>query len=152
MQKRVTVFSHAEAGWMMVESIVALFLLGLILALCLPTWTQVRERTEREVFLQAVATQLELAQIEAVSREEEVHVQIQSAQQKIQVKQGDQCLREMAIPQRYRLSSNYDGDQIIFRKTGQVLGGTLQLQLEGRFVGQIVVQVASGIPKVVLQP
>jgi type II secretory pathway pseudopilin PulG len=152
MQKRVTASFHTEAGWMMVESIVALFLLGLILTLCLPTWTQVRERTEREVFLQSVATQLELAQIEAVSREEEVHVQIQSAQQKIQVKQGNQCLREIAIPKRYRLTSNYGGDQIIFRKTGQVLGGTLQLQLEGRFVGQIVVQVASGIPKVVLQP
>jgi Tfp pilus assembly protein FimT len=152
MRKRVAASFRTEAGWALVESIMVLFLLSLILALCLPTWGQVRERTEREVFLQALATQLELAQMEAVSREEEVHVQIQATAQKIQVKQGERCLREMAIPQRYHLSSNYDGDQIIFRKTGQVLGGTLQLQLEGRLVGQIVVQVASGTLKVVLSP
>jgi Tfp pilus assembly protein FimT len=153
MQKRIKTHVHNEAGWTMVESIVTLFLLSLMAMLCVPAFAQIGERAEREVFLDLVASQLELAQTEAISREKEVQVQIQSTEQKIGIRQGNQLLREIVVPKRYHLTTDdYKENQIIFRQTGQVNGGTLELHLGKRLVGKIVIQVASGRPKVVLDP
>lgn len=141
-----------EAGWTLVELIITLSVLGMIVTLSYPAFAQVGERMERELFLDFLASDLQFARTEAMSREEEVKVTFNNSEHQIIVKQKNTLLRVMKIPNRYWIDTNYPNHEITFRKSGQVRGGTIQLCLNGQAVGEIRVQVASGIPEVVMEP
>ncbi|MBA4493270.1 GspH/FimT family pseudopilin [Paenactinomyces guangxiensis] len=143
--------NRREAGWTLVELILILSLLGLLAMLSLPAFSRIGERAEREMFLHSIASDLQLAQVEAVSRRQEVIVHLDSKNHLITVKQGNNLLRKTTIPPRYQLKSNYPANRIVFRETGQVKGGTLQLYLGGQLTGTIKMQVASGRPKVEME-
>lgn len=143
---------RSEEGWTLIELILSLFVLGLLLTITVPAFSQIGERTEREMFLDFFASDLQLAQTEAVSREREVTVQLDPDKSLITVAQGKSLLRKTKIPRRYQLKSNYPGNRIVFRETGQVRGGKVELYLRGRLAGAILIQVASGRPKVVIEP
>lgn len=143
---------RAEDGWTMVELIFTLSLLGLLATLSLPAFSQLGERVEREMFLHFLAIDLQYAQMEAMSREEEVIVHIASNSRWIIITQADKHVRKTEIPQRYQLKHNYPDGKIIFRRTGQVRGGTIKLLTGNRVCGLIKIQVASGRPRVVMEP
>ena len=136
----------SQAGWSLIEVIFSLFLFGLLVSLCVPATTAVTERVERMLFMQDLATQLQLAQMEAVTRGAEVSVQWQTDEVKV-IEDGE-LLRKIEIPPLYRLTSNYPDQQLTFRETGQARGGTIFLYAKDKQVGKIVIQVASGLPKV----
>ncbi|SEN06487.1 GspH/FimT family pseudopilin [Lihuaxuella thermophila] len=143
---------RSEEGWTLVELILSLFVLGLLLTVSVPAFTQIGERAEREMFLDFFSSDLQLAQTEAMSREREVSVEILTDERLITVRQGPLLLRKVKIPRRYQLKSNYPANRIVFRETGQVRGGKVELYLRGRLAGTVHIQVASGRPKVVTEP
>lgn len=136
----------SQSGWSLIEVIFSLFLFGLLVSLCVPAGTVVTERVQRMLFMQDLATQLQLAQMEAVTREAEVIVQWK--EDEVKVIEDGELLRKMEIPPLYRLTGNYPDEQLIFRETGQTRGGTIFLYAKDKQVGKIVIQVASGLPKV----
>jgi type II secretory pathway pseudopilin PulG len=139
-----------EQGWTLVEVLLILFVLGLMAAIALPALSVLGERAEREMFLDSLATQIQLAQLEAVSRESEVSLFLNPRE--IEVYQGEEEIRTIPVPDKYRLASNYKGNQVIFRETGQVQGGTIRILSAEKLVGKLVIQVASGRPKAELMP
>lgn len=137
-----------EDGWTITELMFTLTIFGFILTLAVPTLSSVGERIEKELFLHFLATDIELAQMEAISRQEEVKVAFCS--QAVEITQTHHILRRVVIPKKYTLKTNYRGQQVLFRRTGQVQGGTIWLCKGNRTVGQIKIQVASGRAKVEL--
>ncbi len=137
-----------QAGWSLIELIFALFLFGLITSLCLPATYTIAERVERMFLMQELAFQLQLAQMEAMSKETEVIVKLVTAKNEVHIVQSGTVLRKISIFPFYRLTSNYPDQSLVYRKTGQIRGGTLFLYAGKRLVGRLVIQVASGLPKV----
>jgi Tfp pilus assembly protein FimT len=135
-----------ESGWTLIEIILILFLWGSWLWMVYPTVSHIGDRLEREMLLELLASELQLAQTEAKSRQQEVEV-IHSAK-KIQIVQAERSIRLVELPKQYQLKSNYPKQRIVFRKTGQVRGGTMKLFQGKHMVGMIKIQVASGRSKV----
>jgi prepilin-type N-terminal cleavage/methylation domain-containing protein len=141
-----------ERGWTLIELIMVIIVLGWMFSITYPAFATMGERTERQFFLGALASELSLAQTEAESREREVTVILDNARKRITISQGTNRQRMLLIPAKYAVTSNYPSNQIIFRETGQVRGGTIWLKREGKPIGKVVVHVASGHPKVELGP
>lgn len=139
---------RSEAGWTITELMFTLTILGFLLTIAVPALSSIGEHIEKGLFLHFLSTDIELAQMEAISRQEEVAVLIKS--QVVEVIQTNHVVRRVMIPKRYILKSNYNGGCILFRKTGQVQGGTVWLYKGEEQVGLIKIQVASGRPKVEL--
>lgn len=139
-----------EEGWSMIELILTLTLFGLLVSLALPTFTRFGEYIEKEMFLKLLASDLEYAKMQAISYEEEIIVYFDTQYGWVKTKKNDQILRKIKIPYHFKITTNFAQDQIIFRHTGQSLGGTIQLKSGQRLIGRILVQVASGLPKVEL--
>lgn len=137
-----------ERGWAMIELVMVVLLLGIICSISYPAFAVLGERIERQFFLKVLASELSLAQTEAVSRETEVVVALDRVHRLVTVSQAEQRDRTLRVPQRYQIISNYPGDRIIFRETGQVRGGTITLFEGEKALGNIVIHVASGHPKV----
>lgn len=135
-----------EEGWTITELMFTLTILGFLLTLAVPALSSIGERIEKELFLGFLESDLELAQMEALARQEEVVVKVDV--NFVEIVQSNHVLRKMIIPKRYTLKSNYADQHILFRKTGQVKGGTLWLCKEDHPVGQIKIQVASGRPRI----
>lgn len=134
------------------ELILTLMLFGLLVSLALPTFTRFGEYVEKEMFLKLLASDLEYAKMQAVSSEEEIIVQFDTKNGWVKTKKENQILRKIKIPHHFQIKTNFAHDQIIFRHTGQSLGGTIQLRNGERLIGNVLVQVASGLPKVELIP
>jgi competence protein ComGD len=79
-----------------------------------------------------------------------VTVLIDDLAKRVIVYQEEQKQRALLIPGGYQIVSNYPGNRIVFRETGQVRGGTITLLQGEKLLGKIVVHVASGHPKVEL--
>jgi Tfp pilus assembly protein FimT len=86
-----------EQGWTFVEMLLILFMLGLFTAIAMPAFSALGERAEREMFLDSLATQIQLAQLEAVSRESEVTLFLNAHE--IKVNQGEEEIRTIPVPQ-----------------------------------------------------
>ncbi|WP_164491747.1 pilus assembly FimT family protein [Staphylospora marina] len=127
----------------MAELTMTLFVVGLLFSLSVPAMARIGERLEREMFMRFLASELQYARMEALAREQEVRVLLEETS--IRVIQGGSELRTVSVPPKYRLESNYP-DGILFAKTGQARGGTVRLMLDGRVVGLLRIQVASGLP------
>ncbi len=136
----------------MIELILTLSLFGLLVSLALPTFTRFGEYIEKEMFLKLLASDLEYAKMQAMSYEEEIVVSFDTKLGWVLTKKNDQILRRIKIPYHFQIETNFVQDQIVFRHTGQSLGGTIQLKSGERLIGKILVQVASGLPKVELIP
>lgn len=136
----------------MIELVLTLTLLGLLIALALPTFTSLGEYVEKEMFLKLLASDLTYAQTQAVSYEEEIIVLFDTKAGWVITKKQGQLLRKIKIPYHFRLETNFAQNQIIFRDSGQSIGGTIRLMSGERLIGKILVQVASGVPRVELVP
>lgn len=134
----------------MIELILTLLLFGLLVSLALPTFTRFGEYVEKEMFLKLLASDLEYAKMQAVSYEEEIVVRFDTESGWVKTMRKDQVLRKIKIPYHFRVETNFAQDQIVFRHSGQSLGGTIQLRSGKRLIGKVLVQVASGLPKVEL--
>ncbi len=141
-----------EGGWTLVELVLTLTLLGLLAALAVPAFFQIGERLERKLTLDALASDLRLAQREAESRETVTELRIDPSGDGYRLVREGKTFRRASLRPRYRLSSNYPSGKILFRPSGQVRGGTLWLEREGKRVGRLVIQVASGRPRVEVDP
>jgi Tfp pilus assembly protein FimT len=137
-----------EGGWSLIELIFLLFIISTFLLIAIPHVLALGERGERDLLLHMISSELQLVQMEAVSQEKAIAVRFRK--NKLQVIEAGQLRRETELPSRYWLKTNYPQSTIVFRQTGQVRGGTVQLYLNERLVGQIRIQVASGRPKVEL--
>lgn len=135
-----------EEGWSLLELMVTLFIFGLITALAYPTVAVVGGRAEREMFFELFASDLELAQMEAMSRQKEVVIAFRAHE--VWVIQGGKRLRSLTVPVGYELKTNYINGRLTFTATGQAVGGTVYLLQNQRKMGAIKVQVASGRPVV----
>jgi Tfp pilus assembly protein FimT len=141
-----------EEGWSMVELILTLTLFGLLIALALPTFTRFGEYVEKEMFLKLLASDLAYAQTQAISTEADIIVSFDTKAGWVLVSRDRIMLRRLKIPYHFRLQTNFARDQLIFRHTGQSVGGTIQLKSGERMIGKIAIQVASGVPRVELIP
>ncbi|PTX65024.1 type II secretory pathway pseudopilin PulG [Melghirimyces profundicolus] len=136
----------------MVELTVTLALVGLLTALVLPAFVQMGDRLERERFLELLAEDVRLAQREARARETETFLQVEGEGTSYSVYRGNSRLRREKVPGKMRLESNYPSGRLVFRKSGQIRGGTVRLMDGGKPAGKVVVQVASGRPRVEVVP
>jgi Tfp pilus assembly protein FimT len=141
-----------ERGWTLIELVMVIIVLGWMFSITYPAFATMGERTERQFFLGALASELSLAQTEAESREREVTVILDNARKRITVSQGTKRQRMLLIPAKYVVTSNNPRNHINLRETGQERGGTIWLKSQGETIGRVVVQVASGHPKVELGP
>ncbi|MDR6224940.1 GspH/FimT family pseudopilin [Desmospora profundinema] len=141
-----------EGGWNLVELQVTLLLISLLAGLCYPAFVQWADRVERDLFLGVLASDIRMAQREATVREEEVVLALDSEAGIYRIMRDGQVIRQGKMPSRFQVESNYPGDRILFRRTGQVRGGTLSLRSGGELVGKVIIQVASGRPRVETGP
>lgn len=141
-----------EGGWTLIELVLTLTLLGLLATLAVPAFLQIGERLERKLTLDALASDIRLARREAESREVVTELRIDPSGRGYRVVQGGKAIRRASVRSRFRLTSNYPSGRILFRPSGQVRGGTLWLERDGKRVGRVVIQVASGRPRVEVDP
>lgn len=144
--------SGNEGGWTLVELVLTLTLIGLLTSLAIPAFYQMGDRLERKLTLDSLASDIRLAQREAESRESVTELRIDPAGNGYRVMRGGKTIRRASVRPRYRLISNYPSNRILFRPSGQVRGGTLWLERNGERVGRVVLQVASGRPRVEVDP
>ncbi len=143
---------RGDGGWSLVELTITLTLAGLITALALPAFVQWGDRQEREGFLGLLAEDIRLAQRKAQIGEVDVYLKVNREGSSYAVYQGKQRLSRGTAPAGTRLTSNFPSGQLVFRPSGQSRGGTFQLMQGKEIVGRVVVQVASGRPRVEVQP
>ncbi len=136
-----------EGGWSLIELVFLLFIISTFLLIAIPNMLAFGERGERNLLLHMLSSELQLAQMEAISQERAILVRFRK--NKLQV-EADQLRRETVLPDRYQLKTNYPQSTVVFHQTGQVRGGTVQLYRHDRLMGEIRIQVASGRPKVEL--
>lgn len=136
----------------MVELALTLALAGLLTSLALPAFVQWGDRLEREQFLGLLAEEIRLAQKVASVREMETFLQVDAEGREYSIYWGKKILRKEKVPARYQLESNYPSHRLVFRPSGQARGGTFRLVKNGETVGRVVVQVASGRPRVEMVP
>lgn len=141
-----------ESGWTLVELVLTLMLTGLLAALAIPAFNQIGERIDRELTLDRLASDIRLAQREAESREAEAEIRVDPSETGYRLLREGETIRRTVIPARYRLKSNYPSGRLLFRPSGQARGGTFWLEWNGKRVGRVVVQVASGRPRVEVEP
>ncbi|WP_380164249.1 GspH/FimT family pseudopilin [Kroppenstedtia sanguinis] len=134
------------------ELSLTLILAGLITSLALPAFAQWGDRLEQEQFMELFSEDIRLAQREASVREEVTFLQVDTKGGVYSIHRGEERLREEKVPARYRLESNYPSHRLVFQPSGQARGGTFRLKKNGKTVGRIVVQVASGRPRVEVVP
>lgn len=138
-----------EHGFHLLEVMLTMFVLGLLVGLGWPLSAEIHERVERELFMHLLASDLRYAQSEALCKEAEVTVQLDSKRHLIRLVQAGKILSQTPIPAGYRIQGNVPSTGIVFRETGQVVGGTLYNN-SGERVGKLIISVASGRPRVVL--
>ncbi|EGK13034.1 hypothetical protein HMPREF9374_1187 [Desmospora sp. 8437] len=143
---------RGEEGWSLVELSLTLALAGLLTSLALPAFVQWGDRLEQEQFMELFSEEIRMTQREASVREEVTFLQLDSKGRKYSIHRGKERLREAKVPARYRLDSNYPSHRLVFQPSGQARGGTFRLMKNGKTVGRIVVQVASGRPRVEVVP
>lgn len=136
----------------MLELVLTLMLIGLLASLAVPAFHQIGERLERKLTLDSLASDLRLARREAESRESVTELRIDSSGSEYRVVREGKTIRRASLRPRYRLTSNYPSGRVLFRPSGQVRGGTLWLERNGERVGCVVIQVASGRPRVEVDP
>lgn len=141
-----------EGGWTLIELVLTLTLIGLLASLAIPAFSQIGERMDRKLILDCLASDIRLAQREAESRESATEIRIDPSGSGYRVLQNGKTIRHNSFRPRYRLKSNYPSGRILFRPSGQVRGGTLWLERNGKRVGRVVLQVASGRPRVEVDP
>lgn len=130
------------------EMVLTLALVGLLAALAFPAFAQLGERVERQLFLNQLLAEIRIAQREAVSREQEVALEVDRTGRAFRIIRAGKVLREKRVPNRYHLKSNYSENRLHFHPTGQVRGGRFQLYKGDKQVGEVVIQVASGRARV----
>ncbi|SFS80094.1 GspH/FimT family pseudopilin [Marininema halotolerans] len=145
-------FLREETGWTLVELSLSMMMISFMTLLALPAFVQWGDRLERELFLRGMAADLRFAQVQSRLTEEETVFLLQPSQGVYVVLQDGHLLRREALPTQYKIASNYPHHQVVFRKSGQVRGGTFHLIRGGERVGKIVVQVASGRVRVEVDP
>jgi prepilin-type N-terminal cleavage/methylation domain-containing protein len=140
---------HIEAGFTVVELLCTLSIFGLLLALALPpVQTLVVDATNTRVMYQ-LTSQLDEAQLVAIAYEKEVTVQFTN--RVITTEIDGKVHTRTLLPDAIHVVSNYAQNKLIFRKTGQVRGGTIVLYRKNQIWVKVVIQVASGASKVVVQ-
>lgn len=137
-----------EAGFTLVEMLCTCSILGLVLALAIPHMGKLIAQTSLIQLRHQITSQLEQAQLLAMAKETETLVQFTNNQ--MIVKQNGQQISQITLPKGLQISSNYPQNQVIFRETGQVRGGTIFFYQQGLKVMRLVIQVASGTIKVVV--
>lgn len=93
-----------------------------------------------------------MAQRKAQALETEISLSVSRDGQHYSVWIGNRCLQKEMVPSGMRLQSNYPSGRIVFRRSGQARGGTFYLIDGEEKVGRVVVQVASGRPRVEVVP
>lgn len=138
---------RSEGGWTLVELVCTLSLMGLITSMAYPQLISFAKQMEEELFVKLLVDELYYARTQAIGYEQDITVQWQSRQ--MIVRSGTQELRQLQIPAHLRLLTNFPNNAIRYHSSGQAKGGTIQLLRDKELVAKIVLQVASGIPKVI---
>lgn len=140
--------SATEEGWTIIELIGTLSILGLLVGLAFPQWVTLSQKIEEEMFLQLFALEIYDARMQAIAYQQEVAVEWQK--NRVVVRTDKHILRSMEIPPHLQLESNFTQNRLLYRQSGQAVGGTIWLKRNQRTIGRLVVQVASGLPRVVV--
>jgi Tfp pilus assembly protein FimT len=139
-----------EEGWTLIELIGTLSILGLLVTLAFPQWVTISQQIEEEMFLQLFALEIYDARMQAIAYQQEVAVEWQK--RRVVVRTAEQVLRSLEIPDHLQIESNYAQDRLLYRRSGQAVGGTIWLKRNQETIGKLIVQVASGVPRVVMNP
>ncbi|SFJ07216.1 GspH/FimT family pseudopilin [Thermoflavimicrobium dichotomicum] len=141
--------NQMEAGWTVVELLLTLIILSCLLLLAVPAVSEMGKRVEQALLLDLLSSDIQLAQMEALSRQKEVKIEF--SPDMLQIVQEKRYLHRTKLPANYRIQTNFPNQSLYFRETGQAVGGTIRLLQGEIMVGKIIVQVASGRPKVELE-
>lgn len=141
-----------QGGWTLIEVSLTFALIGALAALAIPAFAQIGDRLDREMFLGVLASDLRMAQRIAMMRETETEIQFHKQGSRYSVIQGKHIISRENVPSRYRLKTNYPGDRLQFRRTGQVRGGTFRLMKGDQLAGKVIIQVGSGRVRVEVEP
>ncbi|MBD1371217.1 hypothetical protein IC620_02445 [Hazenella sp. IB182357] len=141
-----------EHGFTVIEMTVTCMIIGLFFALAVPVWLETKVRLERDLFLHQMASTIQMAQVEARTREETVTMILSNVNQTVRVQQQNKVIHSITIPHAYQLRSNYPDQVLTFHKTGQIRGGTITFWREQLEVGKLVVGVAAGQVRIEVKP
>lgn len=142
--------TESELGFHLLEVMLIVFVMSLLIGLGWPLTIEITKQLEQEMFLYLLSSDFRYAQAEAMSKETDTHVQLDPESRMIRVVQGGKVLNQTPIPIGYHLKGNTPKTGIVFRETGQVVGGTIDLYRSGKIVGKLILSVASGRPRVVI--
>jgi prepilin-type N-terminal cleavage/methylation domain-containing protein len=137
-----------EAGFTLVELLCTLSILGIIISLAIPNLFSLSINTTYVQLRYQIISHLEEAQLMALAREVEVSVRF-SSNGMITWSDGKR-LQQIEFPENLQISSNYPENEVLFRETGQVRGGTVYIKQNNKNWMKVVIQVASGTTKVIV--
>ncbi|MCH5583916.1 prepilin-type N-terminal cleavage/methylation domain-containing protein [Shimazuella sp. AN120528] len=136
-----------EAGYTLVELLCTLSIMGMLISLAVPNLSTVIAKATYLQLRYQIISQLEDAQLTAMAREIEVSVQFSN--RTITTWVDGKTQYKTILPEDVKISSNYKENRVLFRKTGQVRGGTIHIKKNEKNWMDVVIQVASGTTKVI---
>jgi prepilin-type N-terminal cleavage/methylation domain-containing protein len=138
-----------EAGFTVVELLCTLSVVGLLLTLALPSMSTLLAKANLSQVTYQLTAQLDEAQLLAMAYEQDVTV---SFRDRVIITElaGKEHART-SLPEAIYYRTNYMQNKLTFRKTGQVRGGTIVLYRGKQVWLKVIVQVASGASRVVVQ-
>ncbi|MDQ0416300.1 Tfp pilus assembly protein FimT [Croceifilum oryzae] len=133
-----------ESGFTLLETVFVLFLLSLFCTLALPSFSTTSRNKVEQQFGVEVREIFSLARSLAVSQEKSWRVLVLPNQIQLQQPESNSLRKELAIPKQCKFTDHPLKNEVIFRQTGQAVGGTLTLDCESGYHATWKVQVGSG--------
>ncbi|TCP65432.1 hypothetical protein [Baia soyae] len=133
-----------ESGFTLMETVFVLFLLSLFCTLALPSFSTTSQNKVEQQFGVEVREIFSLAHSLAVSQEKNWRVLVLPNQIQLQQPESNGLRKELAIPKQCKFTHRLPKNEVVFRQTGQAVGGTLTLDCESGYQATWKVQVGSG--------
>jgi prepilin-type N-terminal cleavage/methylation domain-containing protein len=143
----MSVRANNERGFTLVELLCTISILGLLVSLAIPNLSSIISKATYTQIKYQISSQLEDAQLLAMSKEQSVVVQFTN--QQIITTANHKNYQVTSLPEGIKIISNYKNHKVTFQESGHVRGGTIVLRRSKQVWIKVVIQVASGTTKVV---
>ena len=151
--RRIVPVALSQGGYSLVEMIVIMAIFGVLVAMTVPTFSDLRQRLQYRQAAQATVAALRLAKSRAVMTNRQHQVQFNSANRTFEVRQGNLATASTAFTTVVRSAESYPAGvfmnlstaaTITFNPTGSATQGTVRISTAADAVQHRVMVGTSG--------
>lgn len=131
-----------ESGFTLIEALFVLFLFSILASLAVPSFAISSKQKVADQLAEQIRQSLEEVRMLAIVQEGESKVIFHPTM--IVLTKPDQSTKQLTIPKQCIIKQNFRKNQLIYRYSGQAVGGRLQIKCDHHVMVALIVQVGSG--------